>query len=188
VGVSNKGDSDLDMSDWFLRAGDKQFVFPKHTIVGAHKTATFAQETTGLVTPEGSAVTLLFPDGLPVPTQQDRPADKSISVSDSPSSVLAYAPHQQKQVVLPQETSTRLSGQTSLQKNVTKSSGQEASLARTPTETSGGPLPSEDAAWFWYAGVAFLAVCALGGIKMIQIQKTPADEFAIIEEKREDLW
>lgn len=173
VAIENRGSDEVDLSLWQIKGGDKTFVLPQNTILGARKTLTLASEVTGLSTPADSVASLHFPNGTRVEMQGDAPASASaprqlLNVQSAPTVPATHAVASARTPVLP----TRDQEATALDAvdvTVTSLSAQE-----------GGSL------WPWYIGAAFLGVLALLGIRFAKNgeaeNSSPADNFEIIED------
>lgn len=162
--IENRGGDELDISGWQVVGGERTFTFPKNTILGARKSATFASEVTGLTTPPGSTAELLFPNGSRVETKVEtvvaQPvAPKAVAKPKVVASVTANAVSQ-----APKQ--------------------QSANVIDTVSSAS---LPEQDKGlWPWYIGSAFLGALALLGIRLTQKVEEKAtitaEDFEIIEE------
>lgn len=171
--IENHGGEEIDISGWQVVASGKTFTFPKNTILGAKKSATFASEVTGLVTPEGSVVELRFPNGSRVEIKNGTATTEALvsKVEEKPK-VKAIA--QTRTASIPQQ--------------------QQASAITTlpDTQTQTPPTQKEGSLWPWYIGAAFLGAFALGGIRLTrekesEISSEPtADDFDIVEDDVED--
>ena len=165
--IQNNGGDELDISSWQVANKEKIFTFPKNTILGARKSATFASEVTGLATPVGNIPELRFPNGTRVPAKVETVALQSpapVLKTVGKTNVIASAETR----VAPQAPSL-----------------QEASALNAISEAEASPR-QERGLWPWYVGSAFLGALALLGIRLTQDTKQKAtinaDDFEIIEE------
>lgn len=174
--IQNHGGDELDISGWQVASTEDTFTFPKNTILGAKKSATFASEVTGLATPEGSVVELRFPNGSRVEIKN------GIATTEVPTPKVEEKP---KVMAVAQTRTASIPQQ------------QEASAIATlpDTQTQTPPTQKEGSLWPWYIGAAFLGVFALGGIRLTRekeehgIDSSPeanTDDFEIVEESDED--
>lgn len=169
--IENRGGDELDISGWQVAGGEKTFIFPKNTILGARKSATFASEVTGLVTPADNIPELRFPNGTRVDTKVETVVAQTVaSKVATPKAVekpkvTASAPAR----VAPQATKQQ--------------SANVINAISEPLE----PIREERGLWPWYVGSAFLGAFALLGIRLTQKVENKAtinaDDFEIIEEK-----
>jgi len=179
VALENRGNDELDLSGWQVVAAGKTFIVPKNTLVGAHKTLTFASEVTGLVTPTGSVATLHFPNGMMVLLQSE-PIIKKVEHSQNENKPTVVAAEE----VVP----VRVSHATAQTANVLD--------AVTDTRALLDPVSPDDTSWVWYTSVALLGAFALLGFRFSQRENVPAgtltaDDFEIVEDKnskKDDLF
>lgn len=167
VALENKGSDELDLSGWQIRAGEKSFMIPKNTFLGARKTITFASEVMEFVTPEGSSVELFYENGTKVPVEKNIVETKSVAVEkpklmrvDTPSAALVAKPSVQKAAV----------------------ADAVASVPPVAIPQAQKEEKMDERLWIWYTGVSILCLVALLGFRAIKTKKTFADEFEIIEE------
>lgn len=164
--IKNNSSDELDISGWQVMSDSKTFTFPKNTILGARKSATFASEVTNLMTPTGTDPELLFPNGSRVEVKSE-------------STVL--------------ETSTPKVIQTPVVKKVTTlqvspktTEHQQVSVIEVVQDTPAGTKQKEGGLWPWYIGSAFLGALALLGLRLTQNSEQKAsitaEDFEIIEE------
>lgn len=163
VVIENRGNDELDLSEWQVDVQGKTFTIPKNTLIGVHKTLTLASEVTGLTTPAGSIASLRFPNGTLVSLQAE-----VTPIISSPSNQVAYV----------RPTVHAVETKTPPQEN------QEASVIGATQ----GLLPenSKTDLLVWYVGLAFFAAIALLGLRFARKTNTPglltADDFEIIDE------
>lgn len=159
--IENRGGDELDISSWQAVGDEKTFTFPKNTILGARKSATFASEVTGLATPVGSILELRFSNGTRVETKNTSPVPsvsipKAIEKPITQSRAVAQTPQRQEASVVNALPVTQL------------------------------PLQKERSLWPWYVGSAFLGALALLGLRLTQKVEEKAtitaEDFEIIEE------
>jgi len=175
--IENKSNEEIDMSSWQVVSLGKTFIFPKNTILGGHRSATFASEVTALATPSGSIPELLFPNGTRVEVKSETvavvaPAVKTIATNEDPT------------------LRTRAQGRAlvSNQVQISESKYQTASIVNSiPDSPTRPPQQKDGSLWPWYIGAAFLGALALLGIRLTrqnteQKPSTPADDYEIIEE------
>ncbi|MDO8604243.1 MAG: lamin tail domain-containing protein [bacterium] len=165
VTIQNNGGEELDLSLWQIISDTKTFILPKNTILGAHKSATFASEVTGLSTSAGNNPELLLPNGSRIDIK------KNSVVETIPPQKITQA--QTVKNIAPKVASQAVG---SLQAAVAES------VQDTPV-----PLKQEEGTlWPWYIGAAFLGALALVGFRLTQVTspKTTfsADDFEILEE------
>ncbi len=178
ITIQNLGGDELEVSGWQVVASDnKTFTFPKNTILGARRSATFASEVTGLATPSGITTELLFPNGSRVDTKGESVAFQA---------VVPKAVEKPKVVV---NTEARTVPQaTQVPQN------QKASAMNAVTDALTSPQQQEGSLWPWYVGSAFLGVLALLGLRLTRDkqqngpdEKGPtAEDFEIIEETNDE--
>ncbi len=167
VTIQNKGVDELDLSGWQIMSSEKTFILPRNTILGARKSATFASEVTGLVTPVGSTVELLFPNGSRVETKIE-----SVVVE-------ASTPKVAKAPVVKKNVETHVLSQTPQR--------QEAAVINSVADTQTTLPPNQEGSlWPWYIGAAFLGALALLGIRLARGNEEKntisAEDFEIIED------
>ena len=167
ITIENQGGDELDLSSWQVASGEKKFVFPKNTILAARKTVAFASEVTGLTTPVGSSVELMFPNGASVPI-------KSKVAAEAP--VLTKKTQKSPPQLIPVVSSAN-----------TMQSSQKASVIDAFNAPQALPQGETGTLWPWYIGAAFLGVLALLGIRLTRAKgEEPglsADDFEIIEDE-----
>lgn len=171
--IENRSSSELDLSGWYCSSGDKNFIFPKNTLIGAHKITTFASEITGLTTPLGTMALLHFPNGALAQTQND--------------SVFVSAPIQSETA----QSHEKLNPTVVNHIPVVKENTQEASVINAIEEAVPQSIPSEkkeEGMWVWYTSIAFLGALAFLALRFVRSKSTVADEFNIVEEKDETPW
>lgn len=169
--IENRGSEEIDMSLWQVVVSGKTFIFPKNTLLGSKRSATFASEVTGLVTPVGIIPELLFPNGTVVPVSTG-----ITTVLEKPPKTLQITPKNpsQRPQITPQATK------------------QVASVVSPILDEPTMPLQKEGNLWPWYIGASFLAVLALFAIRLtrktpnLENKPTEADEYEIIEEADSD--
>ena len=173
VVIENRGNDELNLSEWQVHAQGKTFIIPKNTLVGAHKTLTLASEITGLATPAESIASLHFPNGMVVPVQ-DTLVHENIVPAQTQGSEKSVVVKEKKQVPIKQIPP------------------QTASIATAFSEI---PTSKESSLWMWYVGVAFLAAFALLGLRLMRTPTASdaitADDFEIIDEdenEKDDLF
>ena len=174
--IENRGGDEIDLSGWQVASGEKIFIFPKNTILGAKKSATFASEVAGLATPEGSDIELRFPNGSPVATKNET------ATAEAPDSKVGQAPF------VKTVAKARVMSEASLH--------QEAATVNAFPETQTlSPAQKEGSLWPWYIGAAFLGALALLGLRLTREKRESdtessaeinADDFEIVEESDED--
>lgn len=170
--IKNQGGEELDISGWKVVGSEKTFTFPKNTILGARKSATFASEVTGLITPSGSLPELFFSNG------------SRVEVKSEVVAIEALAP---KVAQIPETSSLRPRVQAAYQEpkhqmaSVIDSVLEDAPPSQTQKE--------EGSLWPWYIGAAFLGALALLGIRLArgnEEKKTiSAEDFEIIDDTEE---
>ena len=171
--IQNHGGDEIDLSGWQVASTEKIFTFPKNTILGAKKSATFASEVTGLVTPEGSDIELRFPNGSRVAIKNET------ATAEAPASKVVQAPF------VKTVAKARVMSEASPH--------QEAAVINALPETQTLPLAQKEGSlWPWYIGAAFLGALALLSLRLTREKKDNpsaeinADDFEIVEEKDED--
>lgn len=170
--IENKSNEEIDISGWQAVSDIKTFTFPKNTILGARKNATFASEVTGLVTQQGSTPELLFPNGTRVEVKSELKVLETLT----PKVLQTYAVKKEPQVrVLAQVPQHQVA----------------AAIKAVEDDVPELPKQKEGSLWPWYIGAAFLGVLALLGIRLTrqnteQKPPTPADDFEIIEETEDE--
>lgn len=170
--VENLGGNEIDISTWKLSYNGWAFIFPRNTILGAHKSATFASEVTGLITPEGSSVELHFPNNTPVKIKNEIKGE-TVSPPTTPKKII------EKPNV---ETTNQVRALSSppLKQEATVLGAVLDNQNEIPQKRGGDT-------WPWYIGAAFLAAFALFGIRITQggVKKgeITADDFKIIEDE-----
>lgn len=163
--IENRGEDELNISGWQVVNNEKTFTFPKNTILGARKSATFASEVTGLVTSVGSIPELRFPNGTRVDTKVETVAHHAVAPKavEKPKAIASTAARAESQ--MPER--------------------QEASIMNAVSEPL-APLRDERGLWPWYVGSAFLGALALLGLRLTQKVEEKAtitaEDFEIIEE------
>ncbi|MEK7568583.1 MAG: lamin tail domain-containing protein [Patescibacteria group bacterium] len=172
--IQNRGGDEIDLSGWQVASAEKIFTFPKNTILGVKKNATFASEVTGLATPEGSVIELRFPNGSRVETKNETAtAEAPAPKAEEKPKVKAVT--QPRTASIPQQ--------------------QEASAIVALPDTQTPLTQKEGSLWPWYIGAAFLGVFALGGIRLTREKEergidssseANTDDFEIVEESDED--
>lgn len=172
--IENRGGDELDISGWQVAGGEKTFIFPGNTILGARKSATFASEVTGLVTPLGSTVELLFPNGMRVDTKVETVAPQAVAHKAITSKVV------EKQKVVASAPAPV----------VTQAPKQQSANVIDAVSEPLAPLREERGLWPWYVGSAFLGAFALLSIRLTQKVENKAtinaEDFEIIEEKDDE--
>lgn len=163
--IKNNGSDELDISGWQMMSESKTFTFPKNTILGARKSATFASEVTGLTTLSGEIVKLLFPNGSRVETKVETVVAQPVAPKAvEKQKVVASAPLP----VVPQTLKQ-----------------QSANVIDAVSDTS-IPVREDKGLWPWYIGSAFLGALALLGLRLTQKVEEKAtitaEDFEIIEE------
>lgn len=178
ISIENQANSEIDLSGWSISAQNKDFTFPQNTILGAHKTVSFAPEVTGLITPLGVFASLRFPNGTPVPLYQENtlsPTTTSIS-SEKSSGKMAS-----KQSISPP-----------VQLRGLQTREQMASPVNTLSDppVHSGTLRSlkRGMGWLWYLGAALLGALAFLGFRLSRIWKKTdsVDEYEIIEDETDE--
>lgn len=167
VALENRGADEVDLSLWQVMSGEKTFILPQNTILGARKTFTLASEVSGLVTPTGSVIFINYPNGsrveLQTPITPSRvvikePINSTVKIK-AKASVPMEVPQHQPALVLNALNDTQ---------------------APLPTSEENGHL------WPWYIGAAFLGALALLGLRLTQKMEEKAiitaEDFEIIEE------
>lgn len=169
--IQNQSGDELDISGWQVVASKKTFTFPKNTILGARKSATFASEVTGLDTPAGDIPEIRFSNGTRIEVKVETVVPQSLVVKAV----------EKPKAVANANVPTRTLSQTSQH--------QEASVANAIPETP-APIREERGLWPWYIGSAFLGALALLGIRLTQKVENKAtinaDDFEIIEETNDE--
>ncbi|MFZ2303161.1 MAG: lamin tail domain-containing protein [Minisyncoccia bacterium] len=172
ISIQNQGGDEMDISGWQVVAGEKTFTFPKNTILGARRSATFASEVTGLATPSGSTAELLFPNGSRVDTKVETVANQPI---------LPKTVEKPKVVASTEARTVSQSPQTP--------QNQEASVLNAVADAPTSPTQKEEGSlWPWYIGSAFLGALALLGLRLTREKNTEtpegptADDYEIIED------
>lgn len=165
--IENRSGDELDISGWQVVVNDRTFKFPKNTILGARKSATFASEVTGLSTPSGNEVELFFPNGARVDVK-----DETVMLKP----VVTKAVERSKVVVSTETRAVREPLQL-----------QEASIVKAVSEEP-SPTRQDRGLWPWYIGSAFLGALALLGLHLTRdkVQDTSthptADDFEILDD------
>ncbi|KKU82082.1 MAG: S-layer-like protein array protein [Parcubacteria group bacterium GW2011_GWA1_47_8] len=188
VAVENKGGDELNLSGWQILSGEKTFIFPKNTILGARKVLTMASEVTGLITPFGIGAELRYPNGTQAVATSGVVQGEEVAISPKVSSSNVVSSKPQEPIHVPA---------ISVQKNlaVKESVPREDMSAPSGTaqQASAPDLPAstENNAWLWYTAVAFLGALAFAGIRFtrkFQTQESSdleAEDFEIIEEEED---
>ncbi len=172
VAIENRGNEELNLSEWQVHVQGKIFMLPKNTLIGAHKTLTLASEVTGLSIAEGSTASLHFPNGSIVSLQEEV---KAVAIDT-------------KTVVVAAETK---------KVSALRPAAQTASaIAAFPESIPREPSSPNDTLWMWYVGVAFFGVFAALGLRFARggtskPETLTADDFEITDEdedKKDDLF
>ena len=168
--IENRGGDELDISGWQVAGSEKTFIFPKNTILGARKSATFASEVTGLVTPADNIPELRFPNGMRVDTK----VETAVAQPVAPKQIVAKA------VEKPKVTASAPA------RVVTQAPKQQSANVIDVISEPLAPIREERGLWPWYVGSAFLGALALLGLRLTQKEENKAtinaDDFEIIEE------
>lgn len=163
--IENRGGDELNISGWQVVNNEKTFTFPKNTILGARKSATFASEVTGLATPAGNIPELRFSNGTRVDTKMETVVPQAVDPKavEKPKAIASTVARAESQ--MPER--------------------QKASIMNAISETP-APLREERGLWPWYVGSAFLGALALLGLRLTQKVEEKAtitaEDFEIIEE------
>lgn len=175
ISIENQANSEVDLSGWKISAQNKDFIFPQNTILGAHKTVSFASEVTGLITPLGVSASLHFPNGTLINLYSEKILSSAeIPVSSEKSSGKIIS----KQSISP---SSQLRG--------LQTREQTASVLNTLSDPfiHSDTLASKKRGrgWLWYSGAGALGIFAFLGFRLSRrAQKTDdIDEYEIIEDE-----
>lgn len=178
ISTENQADNEIDLSGWKISARNKDFIFPQNTILGAHKTVSFASEVTGLITPFGVSASLHFPNGTPVDLYNEKMLS---SVATPISSEKSSEEIISKQSIFP---SPQLRG--------SQDGEQTASALNTLSNSfihSNTLAPREEKRrWLWYLGVGSFGAVALVGLRFSRGRGKidSVDDYEIIEDNTEE--
>ncbi len=178
IELSNNSAYELNLSGWLLKSGAMYFVIPEHTFILPKKKLIFSQEATGLAPSFGSAVSLVYPNGILAHTliEEVTPWLVPHPPLQKESEKSAPAPSQWKESTsVPSRAEEEMGAQspeTSQDNLVTKT------LLATPARAARSSPPRV----VWLAGVFALVLLGGAGVMVMRRDKTPAREFTITDE------
>jgi len=174
IELENKSAYEINLSGWLLKSGAQYFVIPEQTFILPKKKLIFPQENTRLLSVSGGTVGLLYPNGLTAALL----AEEASLPPPSPS------------VSLSQKASV------SAQSERSGSPSAPAALVPVAEEEPPSPVPApaavaetlskeNESSLLWLAATLVLVILGAVGVVLSRRGKTPADDFAITEERND---